>query len=92
MGFLGWSAEAGVRFEGFLFFFPREDRGVAYELALGGSFGVGGTGVEGNASYQHGSRQWRDALWKTDGRQRSVSRGHAMQRLKRSLLRGVPWG
>lgn len=33
-----------------------------YELALAGSFGVGGPGVESNAPYQHGSRQRRNAL------------------------------
>ena len=87
-----WAFWAGVprsgldsRFFSFFFSFRGRTDGVAYELALGGSFGVGGTGIEGNASYQHGGRQWRNALWETDGCQRSVSRGRAMQHLERSL-------
>jgi hypothetical protein len=65
MGFLGWGAEvrvrSGVLQQGWLF-------GNTYELAVAGGFGVGSPGVEGDAPYQHGSRQRRNALNRTGGR------------------------
>lgn len=36
--------------------------GRTYEGAVVGSFGMRGPGEEGDASYQHGGRQWRNSL------------------------------